>query len=122
MIMLIQITDFDQMDEITLASFVLWRLNWIHPFIDGNGRTAAVLCYFVLGVKSEPPISSKYEQVFLPEILRQKEKEYIESNEYATDIARKRIIVTESTGMRMNGIYVWPLCTGQAGFDPGQPG
>jgi hypothetical protein len=23
-----------------LAAYVLWRLNWIHPFADGNGRTA----------------------------------------------------------------------------------
>src|SRR3546814_210181 len=23
-----------------LAAFGLWRLNWIHPFIEGNGRTA----------------------------------------------------------------------------------
>jgi len=24
----------------TLAAFALWNLNWIHPFIEGNGRTA----------------------------------------------------------------------------------
>jgi fido (protein-threonine AMPylation protein) len=23
-----------------LAAFALWNLNWIHPFIEGNGRTA----------------------------------------------------------------------------------
>lgn len=23
-----------------LAAYGLWRLNWIHPFIEGNGRTA----------------------------------------------------------------------------------
>jgi hypothetical protein len=23
-----------------LAAYALWRINWIHPFIDGNGRTA----------------------------------------------------------------------------------
>ena len=25
---------------IHLASYLMWRLNWIHPFADGNGRTA----------------------------------------------------------------------------------
>jgi len=25
---------------IHLASYVMWRLNWIHPFTDGNGRTS----------------------------------------------------------------------------------
>lgn len=23
-----------------LAAYALWRLNWIHPFVEGNGRTA----------------------------------------------------------------------------------
>ncbi|MBC6442565.1 MAG: Fic family protein [Rhodobacteraceae bacterium] len=27
-------------DDFALAAFVLWRLNRIHPFINGNGRTA----------------------------------------------------------------------------------
>lgn len=34
-----------------LSSFVLWRLNWIHPFADGNGRTARALSYVVLNVR-----------------------------------------------------------------------
>lgn len=31
-----------------LAAYGLWRLNWIHPFIEGNGRTARSACYFLL--------------------------------------------------------------------------
>lgn len=31
-----------------LSAYVLWRLNWIHPFSDGNGRTARALSYLVL--------------------------------------------------------------------------
>lgn len=34
-----------------LAAYVMWRLNWIHPFADGNGRTSRVLSFFVLSVK-----------------------------------------------------------------------
>jgi hypothetical protein len=29
----------------------MWRLNWIHPFIDGNGRTTRAVSYYVLCVK-----------------------------------------------------------------------
>lgn len=36
-----------------LSSFVLWKLNWIHPFPDGNGRTARALSYVVLNVKTD---------------------------------------------------------------------
>jgi Fic family protein len=35
-----------------LASYALWRLNWIHPFIEGNGRTARAACYYMLCVRS----------------------------------------------------------------------
>tara|TARA_R110002096_G_scaffold111888_5_gene244111 strand:- start:1414 stop:1779 length:366 start_codon:yes stop_codon:yes gene_type:complete len=35
-----------------LAAYGLWRLNWIHPFIEGNGRTARAICYFLLCVRS----------------------------------------------------------------------
>jgi Fic family protein len=34
-----------------LAAYVMWRLNWIHPFVDGNGRTSRVLSFFVLSTK-----------------------------------------------------------------------
>lgn len=30
------------------AALALWRLNWIHPFAGGNGRTARALAYMVL--------------------------------------------------------------------------
>ncbi|QIP09541.1 Fic family protein [Bradyrhizobium symbiodeficiens] len=33
---------------IHLAAYVMWRLNWIHPFADGNGRTSRILSFFVL--------------------------------------------------------------------------
>lgn len=36
---------------IYLSSYVLWRLNWIHPFADGNGRTSRILSYVVLSIK-----------------------------------------------------------------------
>jgi Fic family protein len=34
-----------------LGAYVLWRMNWIHPFVDGNGRTARALSYLVLSMR-----------------------------------------------------------------------
>jgi Fic family protein len=34
-----------------LAAYVLWRLNWIHPFTDGNGRTSRAAWYMVMCCK-----------------------------------------------------------------------
>jgi Fic family protein len=33
-----------------LMAYVLWRLNWIHAFADGNGRTARAVSYVVLSI------------------------------------------------------------------------
>lgn len=43
--------NWDNSEPLALAAYVLWRLNWIHPFSDGNGRTARALSYLVLCVK-----------------------------------------------------------------------
>ena len=36
---------------IHLAAYVMWRLNWIHPFADGNGRTSRMTSYVVMSIK-----------------------------------------------------------------------
>ncbi len=33
------------------AAYVLWRINWIHPFAGGNGRTARAASYLALCAK-----------------------------------------------------------------------
>ena len=34
-----------------LSAYLLWRLNWIHPFVDGNGRTSRMDSYMVLSIR-----------------------------------------------------------------------
>ena len=34
-----------------IAAYGLWRMNWIHPFVDGNGRTSRAVSYLVLCVR-----------------------------------------------------------------------
>jgi Fic family protein len=43
--------NWDNLSPTQLAAYGLWRLNWIHPFIEGNGRTARAVCYYLLCVK-----------------------------------------------------------------------
>lgn len=38
-------------DALDAAAFALWRLNWIHPFRNGNGRTARSFAYCCLCVR-----------------------------------------------------------------------
>lgn len=66
---------WDQTGALHLASFALWRLNAIHPFINGNGRTARAACLFVLCVKAGGWIPL---QPILPELIRQNRSEYVD--------------------------------------------
>ena len=59
---------------VTLAAYCLWRLNHIHPFVNGNGRTARALCYFVVCVKSGGLLGGR---PTLPELIRQERDEYV---------------------------------------------
>ena len=66
---------WNQVDAVSLAAFCLWRLNNIHPFVNGNGRTARALCYYVVCVKmgGEPT-----GDLILPERIRRNRDEYVE--------------------------------------------
>ncbi len=51
---------------IHVAAYVLWRLNWIHPFTDGNGRTARAASYLVLCLRLRmllPGVNAVPEQI-----------------------------------------------------------
>ncbi len=60
-------------DFIELAATALWRINLIHPFVNGNGRTARAVCYFILCVKAGGLLPG---ETTLPELLRQNRDSY----------------------------------------------
>jgi Fic family protein len=43
---------WEQSTPIHLSAYIMWRLNWIHPFADGNGRTSRILSYVVLSIRA----------------------------------------------------------------------
>lgn len=49
-------TNPQKYNPIELATFVHHELARIHPFVDGNGRTARLLCNLILMEKGYPPI------------------------------------------------------------------
>lgn len=63
-------------DPLALAAYVLWRLNYIHPFINGNGRTARAVCYFVLCVSAGGWLPGV---TILPELIRRERHKYVEA-------------------------------------------
>ena len=63
-----------------LSAYVMWRLNWIHPFSDGNGRTARALSYFVLSMKLGGRISGTKT---IPDQISRNKKPYYQALEAA---------------------------------------
>lgn len=69
-------------DELALATYVLWRLNNIHPFINGNGRTARAACYFVICLKAGGwPLGAP----ILPELIKRERARYCVALQHAHD-------------------------------------
>ncbi len=56
-----------------LAAFALWKLNWIHPFVEGNGRTARAICYYLICMKLGALLPGS---TIVPELIRGDRPEY----------------------------------------------
>jgi Fic family protein len=56
-----------------LAAYALWRLNWIHPFVEGNGRTARAACCYLICMKQGSWLPGKK---IVPERIRENRPEY----------------------------------------------
>lgn len=65
---------------IHLAAYVMWRLNWIHPFADGNGRTARAVSYLVLCMKMGGRIPGTRT---IPDLISENKKPYYAALEAA---------------------------------------
>ncbi len=66
-----------------LAGHALWRLNWIHPFVEGNGRTGRAACYYLICMKYGKLLPGKK---IVPERIRENRTPYYEALK-AADIA-----------------------------------
>lgn len=68
---------------IHLAAYAMWKLNWIHPFTDGNGRTSRAVSYLVLCIRLQALLPGK---LTIPEQIEQDRTPYYKALE-AADVA-----------------------------------
>jgi prophage maintenance system killer protein len=100
--------NWETADPIALACLVLWRLNHIHPFINGNGRTARAASYFVLCVKAGGWLPG---QTILPELLRTNRDRYVAALQVADssyvsgtlDLSELHKLMSELLDRQING-------------------
>lgn len=56
-----------------LAAFALWKMNWIHPFVEGNGRTARAACYYLICLRQGKLLGGSKT---VPERIRENRDQY----------------------------------------------
>lgn len=59
-----------------LASYLIWRINWIHPFFGGNGRTARAVSYLIPCAKLGFALPGTKT---IPELIGESRKRYIDA-------------------------------------------
>ena len=59
--------------SMVLPAYALWRMNWIPPFIEGNGRTARAACYYLMCMQYGALIPGRK---IVPERIREDRKPY----------------------------------------------
>ncbi len=61
------------MTPVEAAAFTLWFINWVHPFKNGNGRSARAFCYASMAMKMGyvPPGERT-----VPELIKKNDEEY----------------------------------------------
>ena len=69
-----------------LAAYVMWRLNWIHPFTDGNGRTSRAVAYLVLCVRLKALLPGR---LTIPQQIEQDKTPYYRALEAADEACRE---------------------------------
>lgn len=78
------VNDRQEKSAIHLASYVMWRLNWIHPFDDGNGRTSRAVSYLVLSAINGMRLPGRHT---IPEQIAEDKRPYYTALEQADKAA-----------------------------------
>jgi Fic family protein len=78
--------NWESMTAVELAAYMLWRLNWIHPFTDGNGRTARAISYVVLCVRLGTQLPGRRT---IPEQISENKAPYYRALEAADEADRE---------------------------------
>ena len=104
---------------ITLCAYAMWRLNWIHPFDDGNGRTSRAVSYLVLCARAGGRLPGR---LTVPEIIAGNKGPYYEALEAIDESLRvgtldlKPLSSLLETYLAKQLIEAWQAATSDAGL------
>jgi Fic family protein len=65
--------NWNDWEPVYAGAYTLWFVNWVHPFKNGNGRTARAFCYATMAMKMGfvPP-----GEITVPELIKRNDDEY----------------------------------------------
>lgn len=94
-----------------LCAYVMWRLNWIHPFSDGNGRTTRAIAYVVLCVRLGYRLPG---QATVPELIAANKTPYYKALEKAdraaksdkVDVAAMETLLSQLLAKQLADIHI----------------
>ncbi len=98
-------------DALDAAAFALWRINWIHPFKNGNGRTARAFCYACLNARLGvilPGTTTVIDQIMLTrpdyEAAIRVADQAVAANSSARDLAQMKDYLNQLLQIQMSSV------------------
>jgi Fic family protein len=95
-----------KLGAIHVASYLMWRINWIHPFGDGNGRTSRATSYLALsiGLRMELPGTPT-----IPDLIVMQRQPYYEALDAADAAWQSGIVDVWQMEVLMNDLLIRQL-------------
>ncbi len=72
-----------------LGAYAMWRTNWIHPFVNGNGRTSRAVSYLVFAAKMGHALAG---YPTIPDLIARDKQPYYRALEAADHAADEGIV------------------------------
>lgn len=91
-----------------LAAMVMWRLNWIHPFTEGNGRTSRAVSYLVLCAHAKVLLAGSKT---VAELIVENREPYYQALEAADAVYEKEGKLSSQTVLIMEELLTGLLAT-----------
>ena len=92
--------EWSRRSALYLSSYVMWRVNWIQPFADGNGRTSRAASYIVLNTKLDGLLPGT---PTIPDLINADKAPYYAALEAADAAWKERSVVDVSRLEQLSG-------------------
>jgi len=93
-------------NAIHLSAYVLWRLNWIHPFADGNGRTSRAVMYLVLNIRLDALLAGS---PTIPDQIAADKRPYYKALESADEAWKSEVLDVSAMEKLLEGMLAKQL-------------